>query len=1654
MRKSKFSFFLTVLLSMLMILGVFPAPVSGATKSAKSAASSPNYTEYRGKGMSANEKTGVMVYNDLLRYYKKSQKDVALSTDYKTSDVNRSTGKNLSSPARYEECPNLYVDWAIYYDESIEGNEVIVKYGLSMFDNVQYVDKSGTITEGKSPIELTASYGDAEYNAGYKVIRNASGAIRYTTRYYEEKGIIFYILNHSASERIGQEDDVSILFEYIDQGYVVVTLDFKCNENATTPYIEQSLVVARALFDSKTDAALKDLGVNSSSDYIYFLPEGYRLARDVWYWDTSIWGVNGTMERYLETWDTKIAGTAYDPLKIGKVNTVKNLIEKVTQTDGKTPIEYKLCMNIVYPSQPEGGYEAPLYIQEGTNYTRELNIETSYTRGAYTGFALNGYACVQYDHPYWPFLYRSEYKFDGSGGNYGMSQSSENNARAAVRCARYYAEALGYSNELVGAAGISKATPGLSVLCIKNNKQIPQSAISGYDASSYVGDIKENGRVVKSIVQPFMYYDEACTEEVSSDCTVAYISSGGGIERLFGTGSYASYEKIPLVISGGTRDEYNCYNYWEKMVAWMTENNTEAFLPIVQLDQGHTFPVGYDYQFGYERFSAMVNFFDIYLKPDENRAPEVVWITPTDGTTGLSVSGEWSVGPWTPYGWDIESYYYDQSIQVKFYDSVDPDSVNRGVIVRTKGGMEADGEWIASQDNTLFTFVHGGLLAGTEYVIEVTEDVKGENGVSLVETRAVAFKTEGSYAFKPIADAYVSSSYSNENFGSSKTLVTSNSAITLLTFETSAVLNADEIILKSGGTTEAPVNLAVYALNDYKVDESTITYKSLTSSAAWRTKLSVGEYKVSTGSVSMDLSSLSACDLTGKYVTLALVSTDQLMSETPYAFELDFETPSLGTELKDSATGAVIVDKSGAVTDAGIVNVTVNKPSSMYLWRRTGAVSNGRIVKESAISSSQVFKVQAKVGESQMIKFYNTVTDGYLTKADVGKSFRITFDIRPIRELALEVGFAAAAAGHGTTESPTAGAFNFYGSTYNVKIPANQWTTVSCVLTISEEILTRQAGLATLKLTYPVESANYTPYTYIDNLIVEECTPALYVDSSEANTKSGFVLVTVGNGEALNAPITVEFEESMEISTFDKGVSVINMNTGDRIVGVWKAVGDDQKVFSFTTNGLMPNTTYAVSTTKKAKTASGEVCKEEVIRTVVTEGSYAVRPIAASYVSMAEEEKHFGLNVSPILSGDTVGVLAFSAASLKGATESILRLKVDANTQTDVEVYILSGVSASDSLCYKTIKSKMTASARMGVYSIVDGEAALDLSILPRLVSGKTFVLALKAVNGSDTVTIDRNTAMLVTENENIISLSAEDQPVLDELYNVAEINGAQVVIGSDVTVRYYATLGRTQTEAKMRFTVNGKERIVDGVKQGKEYVFALEGLAPWEMGDNISAELVLVDAVIASKETYSAAENLKNLMKRTADELGLSAEKHEALKLLAADILEYGAAAQVFVGYHTDAKVNEGVSGASVYVSLDEAWKSSVSESSDLVASIQEIGFDMKTGCLLVHIYTNEASAKNYTVTIGDDRYVLADCDFADGVYTVCSEKLPATAYNRFYHIRLISADGETVVQMARYSAFSAFLEWQKTASGAEANLAKAMCNYALSTERYIAIK
>ena len=217
MRKFRLSSVLAMLLSALLLITSLPMAAFAVTPSIGIGTGTPNYDKFRGNGMTADA-NGVMVYDDLAAYKKTSRKDMALTVSYETKAGNATNSGTTTSVATYDECSVLYADYAIYYDDTIEGNTVKIRYGLSMMDSVEYIDANGNIVKGdKSPIELSGSYknnANPDWNAGYGMVYNeTTGELEYTTRYYEEKAILFYIINHSVSERIGQEDDVSILQE-------------------------------------------------------------------------------------------------------------------------------------------------------------------------------------------------------------------------------------------------------------------------------------------------------------------------------------------------------------------------------------------------------------------------------------------------------------------------------------------------------------------------------------------------------------------------------------------------------------------------------------------------------------------------------------------------------------------------------------------------------------------------------------------------------------------------------------------------------------------------------------------------------------------------------------------------------------------------------------------------------------------------------------------------------------------------------------------------------------------------------------------------------------------------------------------------------------------------------------------------------------------------------------------------------------------------------------------------------------------------------------------------------------------------------------------------------------------------------------------------
>ena len=159
MRKVKLSSVLAMVLSAFMLITSLPMAAFAVTPTIGTGAGTPNYDDYRGNGMTADAK-GVMIYDDLAKYHKKSQSNVALSTDYEVATAKTST-TTTNVVTSYDECPYLYVDYAIYFDETIEGNTIKIRYGLSMMDSVEYVDANGNITKSdKSPIELSASYGN------------------------------------------------------------------------------------------------------------------------------------------------------------------------------------------------------------------------------------------------------------------------------------------------------------------------------------------------------------------------------------------------------------------------------------------------------------------------------------------------------------------------------------------------------------------------------------------------------------------------------------------------------------------------------------------------------------------------------------------------------------------------------------------------------------------------------------------------------------------------------------------------------------------------------------------------------------------------------------------------------------------------------------------------------------------------------------------------------------------------------------------------------------------------------------------------------------------------------------------------------------------------------------------------------------------------------------------------------------------------------------------------------------------------------------------------------------------------------------------------------------------------------------------------------
>lgn len=295
-------------------------------------------------------------------------------------------------------------------------------------------------------------------------------------------------------------------------------------------------------------------------------------------------------------------------------------------------------------------------------------------------------------------------------------------------------------------------------------------------------------------------------------------------------------------------------------------------------------------------------------------------------------------------------------------------------------------------------------------------------------------------------------------------------------------------------------------------------------------------------------------------------------------------------------------------------------------------------------------------------------------------------------------------------------------------------------------------------------------------------------------------------------------------------------------------------------------------------------------------------------------------------------------------------------------------------------------------------------------------------------------------------------------------VAGSNLTVGKDLTMNFYLP-GDITSDIKLRVTMNQKSEILKGTLSDGLYKFSFSGIAPQFMGDDISVDIVVVDdngnavRVLASESGFGITSYFNKLLSKTATELGISNEKYAAMKTLIADILNYGAAAQVYVGYKTDSLVNEGVTGGTRFDSLAETDMKIKGTAQEGVSFYSATVYYDNTNKLYFRIKADDLAGLKAVIkrggvtvkTVEASEFIAGVDKNGETVYSIYSDDIYATEFDTVFTVTLYrgAIEGQTLT----YSVNSYVYSKQNDGGSALSNtarLARAMYCYGVSSDIY----
>lgn len=271
-----------------------------------------------------------------------------------------------------------------------------------------------------------------------------------------------------------------------------------------------------------------------------------------------------------------------------------------------------------------------------------------------------------------------------------------------------------------------------------------------------------------------------------------------------------------------------------------------------------------------------------------------------------------------------------------------------------------------------------------------------------------------------------------------------------------------------------------------------------------------------------------------------------------------------------------------------------------------------------------------------------------------------------------------------------------------------------------------------------------------------------------------------------------------------------------------------------------------------------------------------------------------------------------------------------------------------------------------------------------------------------------------------------------------SDIEFVNMTVSADLSYNVYADLTDDDVTAEMRFTVDGKEITVSGEydESAGLYKYTLAHIPPQGMLVEIKAELVK-DGEVLDTHTGTIRDYLDSLIE-------LYPEDAE-LKVLVADMLNYGAAAQIYTGYDTENLANADTTGGSGFTVLTEDKHVADSVKGTEVEGVKFVGVGVRFDYVnKVYFRFTAPSLEGITVTVnGEEAEIEANGD----AYIVYSEAVNATEFAS--EVVAVLKSGDSTVQTVTYSVESFVYEMQNT-EGAAADLARALYSYGLSAIAY----